>query len=112
MTFSINPTADKTQAMFQGMAIAQNGTGTVAPIAGGVASAAPPAAPAATNAVAPPAAQAPAAAAPAAAAPPAMAVGQGTTQGSVCSCSCLCGVAAFPLAAQGVGMIGGMSGKL
>lgn len=94
--------------MFQGMAIAQNGTGTVAPIAGGVASAAP----AATNSVAPPAAQAPAAQAPAAAAPPSMAVGAGTTQGTACSCSCLCGVAAFPLAAQGVGMIGGMSGKL
>lgn len=34
MTFSINPTANKTQAMFQQMAIAQNGTGTGSAITG------------------------------------------------------------------------------
>ncbi|RFU25193.1 hypothetical protein B7463_g11140, partial [Scytalidium lignicola] len=39
MTFSINPTAAKTQAMFEQMAIAQNGTGTAAVIAGGTAAA-------------------------------------------------------------------------
>ncbi|TVY81506.1 putative GPI-anchored cupredoxin, partial [Lachnellula suecica] len=32
MTFSINPTANKTQAMFEQMAIAQNGTGTAGAI--------------------------------------------------------------------------------
>ncbi|EFW98513.1 serine-threonine rich protein [Grosmannia clavigera kw1407] len=35
MVFSINPTANKTQAIFQEMAIAQNGTGTGSAITGG-----------------------------------------------------------------------------
>ncbi|KGQ12502.1 hypothetical protein BBAD15_g1739 [Beauveria bassiana D1-5] len=35
MVFSINPTANKTQALFQSMAIAQNGTGEATPITGG-----------------------------------------------------------------------------
>ncbi|KAM3515618.1 hypothetical protein MY11210_000796 [Beauveria gryllotalpidicola] len=35
MVFSINPTAEKTQALFQSMAIAQNGTGEATPITGG-----------------------------------------------------------------------------
>ncbi|OAA73881.1 Cupredoxin [Cordyceps fumosorosea ARSEF 2679] len=52
MVFSINPTAEKTQAMFQQMAIAQNGTGEATPITGGTGNpgaepAAPPAPPAA-----------------------------------------------------------------
>ncbi|EGX97111.1 serine-threonine rich protein, putative [Cordyceps militaris CM01] len=54
MVFSINPTADKTQAMFQSLAIAQNGTGEATPITGGTGK--PGAAPAAP---APPAAEAP-----------------------------------------------------
>ena len=98
MTFSINPTADKTQAMFQAMAIQQNGTSSGTPPP---ASAAPPAPPAATTAAAPP---------PAAS----VASGTGTTDGSgACSCSCLCGVASFPDAVQqGLGNFGGMSGAL
>ncbi|KAH8596493.1 Cupredoxin [Bisporella sp. PMI_857] len=109
MTFSINPTAEKTQAQFKQLAIAQNGTGTVSPIAGGSAVAPPPAA--ATTAA--PAAAAPATP-PAAAAP---ATGSGVVGGSgefangACSCACLCGTAAFPNAAvQGVGAFGGMAG--
>lgn len=83
--------------MFQSMAIAQNGTGDATAITGGAsnagsssASVAAPAAAAATTAS-----------------------GTGTTgaDGS-CTCSCLCGAAAFPVAAQGIGMFGGMSGKL
>ena len=35
MTFSINPTAERTQAMFQAMAIEQNGNGETSPITGG-----------------------------------------------------------------------------
>ncbi|KIE01185.1 Cupredoxin, partial [Metarhizium majus ARSEF 297] len=35
MVMSINPTAEKTHAMFQGMAIAQNGAGSATPITGG-----------------------------------------------------------------------------
>ncbi|KAL8668931.1 MAG: hypothetical protein Q9168_006457 [Polycauliona sp. 1 TL-2023] len=145
MTFSINPTADKTNDMFTAMAIQQNGT-AAAP-AGMSSSMAPPAdttmmvPPMDTTMMAPPAAAytppppAPAAAAmPAAAAaagsPPAtppqapamlsapaaavgnnMAAGAGTMQNGQCSCSCLCGVSAFP-AGAGVGMVGGWSGSV
>ncbi|KAI4152483.1 MAG: hypothetical protein LQ340_002883 [Diploschistes diacapsis] len=100
MTFSINPTAAKSQAMFMAMAMQQNGT---------AAGAAPPASSAA--AAAPPAATSVAAAPPAATS---MASGTGTTDGSGnCQCSCLCGVAQFPMAAQqGIGNFGGMSGAL
>lgn len=109
MTFSINPTAAKSQAMFKSMAIAQNGTGTASPIAGGTAAAA--AAPAATSVVAAPAA-ASVATAPAAAA--SMATGTGTVDtAGACGCSCLCGVAAFPnVAVQGLNAFGGMSGSM
>jgi len=46
--------------------------------------------------------------------PPApLAQGTGLTNtGSACECSCLCGAAAFPNAMQGLGMMGGISGKL
>ncbi|PQE26350.1 Cupredoxin protein [Rutstroemia sp. NJR-2017a BBW] len=109
MAFSINPTTNKTQQMFKSMAIAQNGTGTASPITGGTSSAG---AGTSSAAAAPPAAAPPAA--PSAAAPPAsVASGTGTigTDGA-CSCSCLCGQAAFPVAAQGIGMFGGMSGAM
>lgn len=111
MTFSINPTAEKTQAMFQQMAIAQNGTGAASPITGSSASAAAP----------PPAASTAAAAAPpppagSSAAPPptssGLATGTGNVSNGACDCSCLCGMAAFPNAAvQGIGSYGGMSGQ-
>lgn len=101
MTFSINPTANKTQAMFQQMAIAQNGTGATAVIAGGAGTAS-------TVSVAPPVA-----ATSAASNSGTMVSGTGTTEtGGSCSCSCLCGVAAFPDAAvQGIGAFGGLSGE-
>lgn len=96
MTFSINPTVNKTQQMFQSMAIAQNGTGALSAITGGTSSAEP--AGAGTSSVA-------------SAAPAAIATGTGTVGADgACSCSCLCGQAAFPAAAQGIGMFGGMSG--
>ncbi|TQV99987.1 hypothetical protein V2A60_005402 [Cordyceps javanica] len=53
MVFSINPTAEKTQAMFQAMAIAQNGTGEATPITGGTGPGAAPAAPPAAGSEAP-----------------------------------------------------------
>ena len=100
MTFSINPTAQKTQAMFQQMAIAQNGTGTASPITGG-------------SAVAPPAAAATTAAVAAPAETSGIATGAGNMSNGACECSCLCGVAAFPNAAvQGIGAYGGMSGAM
>ncbi|MCJ1239243.1 hypothetical protein MMC14_007237, partial [Varicellaria rhodocarpa] len=118
MTFSINPTAEKTQAEFMAMAIAQNGTASAPPaaVSAAAAASAPPAvASAAAAASAPPAvASAAPAAASAAAAPPAassglatVVAGTGTMNGDSCSCSCLCGVNAFPSNA-GIGNFGGM----
>ncbi|KAK2018733.1 Cupredoxin [Colletotrichum eremochloae] len=125
MTFSINPTADKTQAMFQSMAIAQKGSGAASPITGGT-----PAAPAA-----PPAASAPAAAPPAggeggagAGAGAGAAVGGGAGAGvgggiqqgagqingaGACVCAVTCSAGSFPAVnVQGVGSFGGMAGSL
>lgn len=122
MTFSINPTANKTQADFKELAIAQNGTGVASPITGGAPASAPaPAPPASTDAAAaaPPAAST-AAAPPAetAAAPPAAssgstAVGTGTiVDNGACNCACLCSTGSFPNAAiQGIGAFGGLAGQ-
>lgn len=116
MTFSINPTAAKTQAMFQSMAIAQNGTGAGTGITGGEAPAASAAPANATGgaAAAPPAeggAAAGGAAAGGAAATPTM--GQGTIQNGACVCAVSCSVGSFPAAqAQGVGAFGGLPGAL
>ncbi|KAH8821192.1 hypothetical protein F5884DRAFT_77758 [Xylogone sp. PMI_703] len=122
MTFSINPTAEKTQAMFEQMAIAQNGTGTTPVIAGGAAAATTASvAAAATTAVAapPPPPAAPAAPPASSGSSSSSSGGSGMVNGSgsmnsdgSCSCSCLCGVSAFPQANQGVGMYGGMSGAM
>ncbi|KAL2073157.1 hypothetical protein VTL71DRAFT_10481 [Oculimacula yallundae] len=103
MTFSINPTANKTQAMFQQLAVAQKGNGTPAVIVGGTP--APPAA-------APPAAAPPAAAPGAPAPPPAMVAGTGQMANGACACSCLCGAASFPSAAMGLGAFGGVAGAM
>lgn len=106
MVFSINPTAEKTQAQFQSLAIAQNGTGQATPITGGP-PAAPPAAPPANS---PPVAQPPAAAPPAGVVP-----GQGVVNpdGS-CTCHATCTFnAGFPAVGnQGVGSQGGFGGSI
>ncbi len=109
MTFSINPTANKTQAMFQQMAVAQNGTGATAVIAGGSGTGT---GSSTTVSVANSAAT--------------QSVSSGSTSSSgtlttgtgsfdstgSCQCSCLCGVASFPNAAvQGIGAFGGLPGK-
>jgi len=112
MTFSINPTANKTQAMFKQMAIAQNGTGTASPITGGSASAAPPAAVTTAAAAAPPAAET-VAAAPPSATTGSIVAGSGTLNGGACECACLCAVGAFPNSAiQGLGAFGGLPGAM
>jgi len=100
MTFSINPTANKTQAMFQQMAIAQNGTGTASSITGGTASSVSVAPPAATSI--------------SSSSSGSMVSGSGTINtGGACECACLCGTAAFPNAAiQGVAAFGGLSGAM
>ncbi|TVY34125.1 hypothetical protein LSUB1_G006211, partial [Lachnellula subtilissima] len=98
--FLRQPTANKTQAMFQQMAIAQNGTGTATAITGGSSAAA--AAPAASSASS--------SSSSSSGSSGSMVSSQGTTNSAgVCTCACLCGVASFPSAAQGVGAFGGMS---
>ncbi|KAK3321047.1 hypothetical protein B0T19DRAFT_256708 [Cercophora scortea] len=119
MTFSINPTAAKTQAMFQAMAIAQNGTGTGGAITGNAGSssavAAPPAATSAGAAAG--TAVASTAAAPAATGAAGTGIVSGTGQvatdgACICAVSCSFG-SGFPApAAQGVNAFGGFSGAL
>lgn len=110
MVLSINPNngtnGNKTAAAFEQLAIAQNGTGATAVIAGGAgASSAAPVSLASATATA---------------AGAISTAGSGLTAGSgtlnsagACACSCLCGTAAFPNAAvQGIGAFGGMSGAM
>jgi len=106
MTFSINPTANKTQAMFQQMAIAQNGTGTPAVIVGGTASTASTATVAVAGSVA-------TSASTSSTSSSGLTTGSGSLDSTgACDCSCLCGEAAFPNAAvQGVGAFGGLPAK-
>lgn len=96
MTFSINPTANKTQAAFEALAIAQNGTGSAAGI---VASA--PAAPGVS-------------ASSSSNTGGAIVSGQGTLDTSgACVCAVQCGVGSFPdVAVQGVAAFGGMQGQV
>ena len=142
MTFSINPTGEKSQAAFKAKAIAINGTSAAA---GAVPAAGSMPADAAAAAAAPVAATMPMGAAPvttmavpadAAASMPAeiptgaqqntgvtgntgtMGAGmvQGTGQtdaGGSCTCSCMCGTQAFPAdSGLGLGMVGGLPGRL
>lgn len=116
MTFSINPTAAKTQAMFQSMAIAQNGTGAGTGITGGAAppaaGAAPPNATGGGAAAAPPAEGGAAAGGSGGAAAAAPTMGQGTIQNGACVCAVTCSTGSFPAAqAQGLGAFGGLPGK-
>ncbi|KAL8366121.1 hypothetical protein RB595_004748 [Gaeumannomyces hyphopodioides] len=112
MVFSINPTAAKTHANFQSLAIKQKGKGKNTAITGGAA------APGA-GAAQPPAAAAPAApaasggaAAPAAGTGPQRGAGQTLPDGS-CQCTVICGAGSFPaVAAQGQGAFGGMPGSI
>ncbi|KKY15781.1 putative serine-threonine rich [Phaeomoniella chlamydospora] len=90
MTFSINPTADKTQAAFKAAAIAQNGTATSSTTTAAAA--------AATSSVA--------------AASASVVAGTGSTASGQCTCSCLCGTSAFASVEQGVGMSGGLAGSI
>jgi len=115
MVFSINPTTDKTHAMFQGLAIQQRGNGAQSAIVGG-----PPAAPVG----APPAGAVPPANAPVAAAPVGTAPGAPLASGvfggtgtigsnGECNCAVVCQFdqnSAFPAQAQGAGAFGGIPG--
>lgn len=119
MVFSINPTAERTHAMFQSLAISQNGNGDAAPIVGGQP------APVQSQPVEglPPLDGAPASQSlpplpGATLAPPAggnngVVEGIGEIQNGACVCSVQCDMGAFPnLEQQGVGAIGGIGGSL
>lgn len=118
MTFSINPTASKTQALFQSMAIAQNGTGSGGAITGNGGSSSAAAADssttlAATTAVGSSGGAAAATDSALASVPSGFAVGQGTTDSTgACVCAVACNSAPFPAVAQGAGAFGGNSGEL
>jgi plastocyanin len=125
MVFSINPTAEKTQALFQSMAISQNGTGTGSAITGSSSSAPAAAAPAesstvaagdsaaATSVLATATGAAVATTAATASVPTGFAVGTGQIDGTgACSCAVVCNVGPFPAVAQGAGAFGGLSGEL
>ena len=94
--------------MFQQMAIAQNGTGSTAVIAGGSSTGST-----STVAVAGSAATQSANTGNTGSSGT-LATGTGTIDGTgACQCSCLCGQAAFPNAAvQGIDAFGGIPGKL
>lgn len=112
MVFSINAptTGGKTHADFKNLAIQQNGTGAVPPIAGG--SGAPSSAPPAATSAPAASTEAPAASTATSSSPVATGIGNVGGDGS-CSCSCLCGVASFPNAGiQGRGHWGGLSGAI
>ncbi|KAK1827579.1 hypothetical protein QBC39DRAFT_174554 [Podospora conica] len=109
MVFSVNPTAEKTHAMFQALAISQKGQGGGSAITGGApAAAAPPAAGAP-----PPAAGAVASGtAPNGAQNTGFVQGVGTLDGEGnCQCVVSCQFNGdFPVAAQGAGNFGGLPG--
>ncbi|KAI1659224.1 Cupredoxin [Daldinia decipiens] len=99
MTFSINPSAEKTQALFQAAAIQQNGAGAGSAITGN-----------ATE----PAVVAPAASSAAPVAVPSdVTQGTGTIQNGACVCAVQCSTGSFPVnAAQGIGAFGGFAGGI
>ncbi|KAF5596873.1 serine-threonine rich protein [Fusarium pseudocircinatum] len=106
MVFSINPTAEKTQAKFKEMAIQQNGDGKATPITGGDAAPAPPA-------ESKPAESKPAEAAPAAPEATGVVPGKGTIGGDgSCVCMVSCSAGGFPAQAQGINSFGGMGGAM
>ncbi|GAD95504.1 serine-threonine rich protein, putative [Paecilomyces variotii No. 5] len=120
MVFSVNPTADKSQAAFKAAAMASAGS-MDSSMGSGMAASSSAVAVAASSSVAVAASSSVAAVATSAAVPPpaasssAASVAQGSGSlvngGGACDCSCLCGVSAFP-AGAGLGMMGGLSGSM
>ncbi|KAI1506543.1 Cupredoxin [Biscogniauxia marginata] len=101
MTFSINPTAEKSQALFQAAAIAQKGQGAGSAITG--------------NATASAAAGVESAVATASETALASNIltGAGSIQTGACVCAVTCGTGSFPaVAVQGLGNFGGIAGGL
>ncbi|KAI9815046.1 MAG: hypothetical protein M1827_002889 [Pycnora praestabilis] len=114
MVFSINPSANKTQAEFQQMAIQQNGTMTMSSASVQAADATTMTTYSTVTVAANTMYMSTTTAAAAAVSSTGSTVVSGSGSSSsdgTCSCSCLCGVAAFPPDA-GMGMFGGMSGSM
>ncbi|KAI1325894.1 Cupredoxin [Xylariaceae sp. FL0255] len=104
MVFSVNPTAAKTQDLFQQMAIAQNGTGTGSAITGN----------STASGTTTTASSAPSVASATSAASGSVQTGTGTTDSSgACVCAVTCATGSFPVAAaQGLSNFGGFSGSI
>ncbi|KAI9674378.1 MAG: hypothetical protein M1829_003780 [Trizodia sp. TS-e1964] len=129
MVFSINPTADKSQSQFKAVAMQQNGTASAATAVAATSMASSKATSGASmdftststfylsttttvrasSAVVAASSSSVSLVSPMATGVVAGAGSPGT--GGQCSCSCLCGIAAFPIAA-GIGGYGGYGGKL
>ncbi|KAI1815661.1 Cupredoxin [Poronia punctata] len=106
MVFSINPTEEKTQALFQAKAIQQKGEGANSAIPGN-----------ATLSTGSGSGQATTTAASSAAAtttlPGAVQTGTGSMQAGACVCAVTCGAGSFPdMNAQGLGNFGGVPGSI
>lgn len=117
MVFSINPTAEKTQAIFQQMAIQQKGQGAGSAITGNATSSAVGGGstdtPAATSSVANPAASSSGSATATLPAGGAIQTGTGEMVNGACVCAVVCTGGSFPAAnVQGVGNFGGIPGSI
>lgn len=108
MTFSINPTANKTQADFTNLAIQQNGTGSTAGIVTTSAAAASATVSVASAVSAPPAASSVSSSG----GSTGLTTGTGTTNSDgSCSCAVICAAGSIPnVAVQGLNSFGGMGG--
>ncbi|KAI1291627.1 Cupredoxin [Xylaria venustula] len=109
MVFSINPTAEKTQDLFQAMAIQQKGQGTGSAITGNSTSSAVASDTAAATTVA--SATDAAGATQTASADGSLQTGSGQLVAGACVCAVTCGAGSFPAVdAQGIGNFGGVPG--
>ncbi|KAI9829037.1 MAG: hypothetical protein M1832_000060 [Thelocarpon impressellum] len=102
MTFSINPTAEKSHAKFKELAIQQNGTAEAG------SSAAPPPPPASAT---PPPASAPPTPPPSQTASSNIVQGTGKVENGQCACQCLCGADSLQQG-MGIGNYGGWGGQV
>ncbi|KAI1754719.1 Cupredoxin [Xylaria castorea] len=116
MVFSINPSAAKTQAMFQAMAIQQKGQGAGSAITGNATSSAGAgagASEAATSSSVASATEAAGGASQTGSAGGAIQTGTGELQAGACVCAVTCGAGSFPAVnAQGIGNFGGIPGSI
>ncbi|KAI0472434.1 Cupredoxin [Xylaria cf. heliscus] len=111
MVFSINPTAEKTQAIFQAMAIQQKGQGAGSAITGNATSSAVASEVATTSAAG--ATEVAGGATQTGSADGAIQTGTGQIIAGACVCAVTCGAGSFPAVnAQGIGNFGGVPGSL